>query len=600
MADKRYKLNFNLSDGTTKEVEFEAPQGEAGAKGSDGKSAYAYAQEGGFGGTEAQFASLLNIPIALPQFYGAVGDGTTDDTAAVQSALTNNRYVYIPGGTYKLSGALNIRDGCRLELAPDAVLNFTQTSGNCITLGMSAALCGNFATLVVPYAFSGNVIYISTASSTTLTGVPPFTRWTPQWKPARYVSDIYITKPDSRGFHYSIDGTCSGTAVYIEADGSATSTFIWGARLTGLRIAGAFSYGIHGKCLSNGWNHEMHLEAVIDACEIGVCLEDSNNNYVTATIQPRAALTTDSQSIAYAKHGIQLIRCRNTDLSRTRVWDWNATNSLWTATNEYQHISLIGNCSGTILNDFLYYEMPGYDIRSLIYTDTDSNLEKINILQEPFTRWFKPSSDGVTPLFYNGSANKELLQKDDFDALFQTNPVANFTNQLARATDMDGAVFNGVGYQTEATLSSSDGNTVSGASGLSCTGFIPCSEGAIVRMKGISFAQGDNSCRVYLYDENKTKLLHVGYTNLISNGSYFNIDSYTATEDGCSFRIVLSTAAYLRMVVYSSTIGKEPIITTDEEISYTQEGFLADSVKVKAASVYGLEEYVKAVIAANG
>lgn len=44
--------------------------------------------------------------------------------------------------------------------------------------------------------------------------------------------------------------------------------------------------------------------------------------------------------------------------------------------SDVTHIAMIGNCSGTILNDFFYYEMPTYDIRKLIYTDKVSNLEK--------------------------------------------------------------------------------------------------------------------------------------------------------------------------------------------------------------------------------
>lgn len=36
MADKTYKLNFELSDGSTKSVQFTAPQGEKGAAGAAG------------------------------------------------------------------------------------------------------------------------------------------------------------------------------------------------------------------------------------------------------------------------------------------------------------------------------------------------------------------------------------------------------------------------------------------------------------------------------------------------------------------------------------------------------------------------------------
>ena len=39
MADKNYKLNFELSDGTTKSVQFTAPQGEKGDPGSPGAAA---------------------------------------------------------------------------------------------------------------------------------------------------------------------------------------------------------------------------------------------------------------------------------------------------------------------------------------------------------------------------------------------------------------------------------------------------------------------------------------------------------------------------------------------------------------------------------
>ena len=46
MADKIYKLEFTLNDGRKKEVQFVSPQG---------KSAYQYAKDGGYTGTEEQF-----------------------------------------------------------------------------------------------------------------------------------------------------------------------------------------------------------------------------------------------------------------------------------------------------------------------------------------------------------------------------------------------------------------------------------------------------------------------------------------------------------------------------------------------------------------
>jgi hypothetical protein len=161
---------------------------------------------------------------------------------------------------------------------------------------MSSSLVGNHATIKVPYAFSGNVIYASSTTTTSTLDVPPFTRWDPQWKSGRYVTNLNICKADYRGFHYSVDGDCSGTAVYFSADGDSHLTFIWGIHYSGIRIAGAFEYGIRAVNYNEGWLHEMRIDAFIDSCETAVSLEDCNQVYVSAIIQPRAALKTDGKT----------------------------------------------------------------------------------------------------------------------------------------------------------------------------------------------------------------------------------------------------------------------------------------------------------------
>lgn len=59
MADKKYKLDFEMSDGSVQSVEFVVPQGDKGADGADGKSAYDYAIAGGYTGTETEFYEAL-------------------------------------------------------------------------------------------------------------------------------------------------------------------------------------------------------------------------------------------------------------------------------------------------------------------------------------------------------------------------------------------------------------------------------------------------------------------------------------------------------------------------------------------------------------
>lgn len=68
MADKNYKITFELSDGAEKSVEFTSPQGEKG------KSAYEYAKEAGYTGTEVEFAQALVS-------VGTVEEHNTDTSA---------------------------------------------------------------------------------------------------------------------------------------------------------------------------------------------------------------------------------------------------------------------------------------------------------------------------------------------------------------------------------------------------------------------------------------------------------------------------------------------------------------------------------------
>lgn len=45
--------------------------------------------------------------------YGAVGDGVTDDTAAIQAAIAANLNVFFPAGTYKITDTLVVRSSCQ-------------------------------------------------------------------------------------------------------------------------------------------------------------------------------------------------------------------------------------------------------------------------------------------------------------------------------------------------------------------------------------------------------------------------------------------------------------------------------------------------------
>lgn len=302
-------------------------------------------------------AVLSDFPYADVRLYGAKGDGTTDDTAAFQSALAANRVVYVPEGTYILSDTLLIEENCCLELSQAAVLQFTQTDTNCITMLRLASIKGNHATIFVPYTFNANVINADTRddeanldadnlNTSNASAVPPFTKWDPQWKMSRYVTDINICKPNSAGFHYSDDGVCYGTAVFMGCY-EGIADFMWGVSMSGVRIAGGFTYGIRIYNDGATWNHDMRVEAVIDGCETGVSVENCNLAHLAVTIQPRPA----ADGAVYAKYGIKLVDSLWVDLSSSYVWDWTTSNTLVGSNAEYQHIAMYGDCSGVNIYD---------------------------------------------------------------------------------------------------------------------------------------------------------------------------------------------------------------------------------------------------------
>lgn len=538
-------------------------------------------------------ANLGIVGKAYVTDYGASPSASADEnTTAFQAALAENRVVFVPGGTYEISDTLVVRANCELELSQDTVLKFTNPSKNCITLLRIATLRGNHATIFVPYELTANAINCDGGDDFALlnpdslavsnnTAVPPFTKWDPQWKMSRYITDINICKPNENGNLYSNTGDCYGNAIYIHCNNEDWPVnYMHGVSMSGIRIAGGFNHGIRIYNIGphvDSWNHDARIEAVIDACKIAVSVENAYYNRLAVTVQPRVA----ADGSVYAEHGIKLIDSPGTDLSSSRVWDWNDKKSKWQSDNEYQHIALYGDCAGVILDDYMYYAQSTFDIRDLIYTDTSSNIEKMTILQEPITRWFKPV-DGV-PYFSDGNFDKKLMTQADIDVYFDTDVVKSFTDVLPTATDTDGTIFNGIGYKN-GYISNSGFVEADYYVG---TGFIPCNAGSVVHIGDMNFDSGDDNCRLVVYDSQKNRINQINRGLILSNTNT-NFDCIR-TENGIAITVKNTVAnngcAFVRFSVYHSCVGENPMVAIDEEIKYTAEGFLADGVKIKNDSI---------------
>ena len=94
--------------------------------------------QGGTGAVARTTASKLQESVSVKDF-GAVGDGTTDDTAAIQAAITASRNVKAPAGTYKISSTLTIPSNTSLNGDGIGITIFSMTAAStAITLTTSA------------------------------------------------------------------------------------------------------------------------------------------------------------------------------------------------------------------------------------------------------------------------------------------------------------------------------------------------------------------------------------------------------------------------------------------------------------------------------
>ena len=85
----------------------------------------------------ARFADVGNV-----KDFGAVGDGTTDDTAAIEACLAVYDSVYLPKGVYRLASRLDVPAGKKIAGAgfDDTILRASATGYNGITVGSNCVL----------------------------------------------------------------------------------------------------------------------------------------------------------------------------------------------------------------------------------------------------------------------------------------------------------------------------------------------------------------------------------------------------------------------------------------------------------------------------
>lgn len=183
--------------------------------------------------------------------------------------------------------------------------------------------------------------------------------------------------------------------------------------------------------------------------------------------------------------------------------------------------------------------------------------------------------------------------KSYFDGSFSKQ---SYINQIPISTDTDGSVYNGVGYKT-ASRGNSSGEIVDLAGGSNppfCTGFIPCKQGDVIRLKNcyIHATTQDNDSfkalygntgpwgvRFGLYNSSKANIAVESWGNLSQSNNATNILSdYTRVPEGTGltqgmiyqFKIAYANTAYIRLClaadVANGFTAADAIVTVNQEI----------------------------------
>ena len=124
-----------ISNGTItyKIIGEQGPQGPGGPKGDDGKSAYQIAVDNGYNGTESEWLKTLKADIGYvtPEMFGAVGDGVTDDTIALQLACDSGKKVYC---TKKYAVTSTVYIDNSIEMVDDSLIQAKVAMDYCVII----------------------------------------------------------------------------------------------------------------------------------------------------------------------------------------------------------------------------------------------------------------------------------------------------------------------------------------------------------------------------------------------------------------------------------------------------------------------------------
>lgn len=289
--------------------------------------------------TKVSYSMIDGLPINVRD-YGAVGDGVTDDTAAMQAALNSGATsIFIPSGTYVLSSKLTYTTALTTksfsivgEDQVKTILKWSSASGGIeFTLPASASQLTSKVTvknmsLVTTYADGGAAIKVNRTASAAVA-------------PNNLFEDLYIYQEGSGYWTYgihSIDASDSWfNRLYIMLFGSSSTACVFlDNNLTTQSVYGAY----FSQCSFNGAVNCLRIRGQLESVYV------TDSSFVGAT----DVIDADAVGTTFGNPHISVQTCHlNAKRTTIQLNKWRAV--LISDTDVYSGVG-VGDVAGKNIN----------------------------------------------------------------------------------------------------------------------------------------------------------------------------------------------------------------------------------------------------------
>ena len=307
--------------------------------------------------------------------YGAKGDGSTDDTTAIQAALTACRLagggtVYVPEGTYIVSSMLQIGSGTTLQGAGAGATTIRAKSGSWAGVAQIGSINGLGVLITYNNASASNI----TVTGLTVDGNEAGITAIPSWAGTQACGGLHINNVTGLTIRACKIMNTIGYTVYLQSD---TNFQVLGSTVTSGQSA---TWGLAGSPTQQDGIH-------LDACTYGTV---SGNNVDTGVLVGAGDDAIAVQAYTGTCHDITI----SGNVCRAAANGVDIALGAASGTANIFNIAITGN-------DF--WQSYKSSISNQIFQGTTSISYNVTISGNTFAQWGAASAAAILVLDYPGA-----------------------------------------------------------------------------------------------------------------------------------------------------------------------------------------------------